>query len=183
MKATTKLGSTALAICEVVVGVLLLIDPVSFTKTILTVLGGILILMGAVSVAQYFRASPMRAATGKGLARGCIEAALGLFCITKSGWFLATFPVLTVVYGVVTLISGFSKLQWTVDMIRLGTKKWGAAAVSAGVTLLCSFIILAQPFYTTTILWKFIGAALIAEAVVDLVATVLAKPEENEIIW
>lgn len=183
MKATSKLGSIALAACEIVVGILLLIDPVSFTKTILAVLGGILILMGAASVIQYFRASPTRAATGKGLARGCIEAALGLFCITKNGWVMATFPVLTVVYGVVTLISGFTKLQWTVDMARLKMKKWGASAISAGVTLLCSFIILAQPFYTTTVLWKFIGAALIIEAVVDLVAAFLAKPGENEIIW
>ena len=183
MKRTSKLGSILLAVCEVIVGILLLIDPVSFTKTILTVLGVILIVMGVVSAVQYFRAAPIRAAAGKGLVRGCVEVALGVFCIAKSEWFLATFPVLTVVYGVATLISGFTKLQWTVDMIRLKMKKWGLAAVSSVVTVLCALVILANPFASTAVLWIFIGVALIVEAVADLIAAILMKPEENEIVY
>ncbi len=183
MKRTSKLGSIILAICEVIVGILLLIDPVSFTKTILSVLGVILIIAGVVCVVQYFRASPLRAAAGKGLARGCMVAALGAFCVANSGWFLAAFPVLTVIYGVGTLISGFVKLQWAVDMLRLKIKKWGLTAIGAVLTIACALVILGNPFRTTAILWMFAGAALILEAVVDLVATILAKPEENEIVW
>lgn len=182
MKATSKLGSVLLAVCEVIVGILLLIDPVSFTQSILTVLGVIFVVMGVVSVVQYFRASPVRAAAGKGLVRGCIEIALGVFCIANSGWFLAAFPVLTVIYGLGTLISGFVKLQWTVDMIRLRVKKWGLSAIGAALTIVCALIILGNPFQTTAILWMFAGAALIVEAIVDLIATFLMKPEENEII-
>lgn len=183
MKRTSKLGSILLAVCEVIVGILLLIDPVSFTRTILTVLGGILIIMGVVCVVQYFRASPVRAAAEKGLARGCVEVALGIFCIAKNRWFLVTFPVLTVIYGVATLISGFVKLQWTVDMARLKMNKWGMTGISATVTILCALVILARPFYSTTVLWKFAGAALIIEAAIDLLATIFVKPEENEIVY
>lgn len=182
MKSTSKLASVLMAICEVTAGVLLLIDPVSFTKVILIVLGGIFVIMGVVSAVQYFRATPLRAAAGKGLVRGCVEIAFGVFCIVKSNWFLATFPVLTVIYGVVTLVSGFTKLQWTVDMIRMKMRKWGLAALSAVVTILCAMVILGNPFASTTVLWMFIGIALIVEAVADLIAAILMRPEENEII-
>lgn len=182
MKSTSKLASVLLAIGEVAAGVLLLIEPVSFTKVILIVLGGIFVIMGVVSAVQYFRATPLRAAAGKGLVRGCVEIAFGVFCIVKSNWFLATFPVLTVIYGVVTLVSGFTKLQWTVDMIRMKMRKWGLAALSAVVTILCAMVILGNPFASTTVLWMFIGIALIVEAVADLVAAILMRPVENEVI-
>ena len=182
MKSTSKLVSILLAVCEVIIGVLLLIDPVSFTNAILRVLGGILIIMGVVSAVQYFRASPVRAAAGKGLARGCVEIALGVFCIVKSGWFLTMFPVLTILYGIVTLVSGFAKLQWTVDMLRLKMRKWGLAALSSVVTILCALVILANPFASAAVLWVFIGVALIIEAIADFIAAILMRPEENEII-
>ena len=182
MKSTSKLVSILLAVCEVIIGVLLLIDPVSFTNAISSVLGAILIVMGIVSAVQYFRASPVRAAAGKGLARGCVEIALGVFCVVKSGWFLTMFPVLTILYGIVTLVSGFAKLQWTVDMIRMKMRKWGLAALSAVVTILCAMVILGNPFASTTVLWMFIGIALIVEAVADLVAAILTRPAENEVI-
>lgn len=182
MKSTSKLVNVLMAICEVAAGVLLLINPVSFTKVILIVLGGIFVIMGVVSAVQYFRATPLRAAAGKGLVRGCVEIAFGVFCIVRSNWFLATFPVLTVIYGVVTLVSGFTKLQWTVDMIRMKMRKWGLAALSAVVTILCAMVILGNPFASSTVLWMFIGIALIVEAVADLIAAILMRPEENEVI-
>ena len=36
-------------------------------------------------------------------------------------WFLAAFPVLTVVYGSIILLTGIRKIQLAVDMARLKT--------------------------------------------------------------
>ena len=46
----------------------------------------------------------------------------GLFCMFRSGWFIAAFPVLTMLYGVATLVTAFGKLQWTADLLRLKHK-------------------------------------------------------------
>ena len=40
----------------------------------------------------------------------------------RSGWFIAAFPVLTMLYGVATLVTAFGKLQWTADLLRLKHK-------------------------------------------------------------
>lgn len=119
-----RVGSILLSLCEIVIGILLLIDPVGFTMGIVTFLGVVLLVGGLVNTVQYFRAKPEEAAQGRSLTLGLIEIALGLFCILKSGWFLATFPAFTMVYGIVTLATGIAKIQWAVDMIRMKKARW-----------------------------------------------------------
>ena len=61
-------------------------------------------------------------------------------------------------------------------------RKWGLAALSSVVTILCALVILANPFASAAVLWVFIGVALIIEAIADFIAAILMRPEENEII-
>lgn len=182
MKKPNRLTSILFAVCELIVGILLLIDPDGFTKSILVVLGAILTAMGIYNIIQYFRATVIRAAAGKGILRGCLSMTLGIFCIADPSWLLTIFPVLTVIYGVVILIAGFSKLQQLVDLLRMKTKRVGALAVSTALTLVFAFVILLNPFATMSVLWKFIGITLIVEAAADIVAACLMRYEENEII-
>lgn len=170
-----RMSSIILSLCEIVIGILLLVDPEGFTSGIITCLGIVLLLGGVVSVVQYFRSDAAAAAMEHGLTKGVIEIIVGAFCVVKSGWFIATFPVFTVVYGVVTLVLGIEKVQWTADMLRLKMKKWGLMAVNAVITLICAVIILSNPFSTTVVLWTFVAVSLIVEAVVDIIAAIFAK--------
>lgn len=176
MKRTSnKLGSIVLSLCEVVVGVLLLVNPVGFTKGILIALGCLLLILGLINIVRYFRTDPVEAAVKQELTRGCLAILAGLFCITQSGWFLAAFPLLTMLYGILILITGVGKVQWTVDRIRLHMRRWGWTAVSAVLTIGCAAVILCNPFATTEVLWGFIGVMLIVEAVADVLAAILTR--------
>ncbi|MCC8051806.1 MAG: hypothetical protein LIP10_14350 [Clostridiales bacterium] len=46
-------------------------------------------------------------------------------------------------------------------------KYWYISLISAMLTVLFAIIILANPFTTTAVLWKFTGIVLIVEAVID----------------
>lgn len=175
MKSSSKVCSILLSLCEAVVGILLLVDPVGFTKGILIFLGIALLLLGISNIVQYFREIPQVAAAKQGLARGCMEVLAGLFCVMKSGWFLNAFPLLTVLYGIGTLATGITKLQWTVDKLRLKVKKWVWTGLSAVLTIVCAVIILCNPFSSSTVLWIFIAVSLIVEAVVDILAVIFTK--------
>ena len=100
---------------------------------------------------------------------------MGLFCALKSEWFIATFPLLTVIYGVVTLMTGLSKVQWAIDMLRQKQKYWFVALIGALLTLVFAVLILCNPFSSTAILWTFIAISLIVEAVMDILAFVFGK--------
>lgn len=175
MNTTSRIGRIILALCEVVIGIILLVNPVGFTTGIITFLGVLLLLLGIASIVQYFRTVPEAAALEQRLARGLLMSAIGLFCIFNSGWFIAAFPLLTAVYGIITLITGIVKVQWTVDMVRMKVKKWFLVGINAVLTIVCAGIILCNPFSSAAVLWVFVAVTLIVEAILDLIGAIFTK--------
>lgn len=170
-----KQHANTLLLClfEILVGALLLIDPAKFTVTILTAFGIVLIVTGVISVIGYFGTDPVEAAASQSLFKGLLALLVGIFCVVRSDWFIVAFPVLAVLYGVVVLIVGLFKIQWTVDLVRMKLGKWVLPAVSAAVSLICGLVILGNPFGAAVALWIFTGVSLIVEAVLDIVALFL----------
>lgn len=174
-----NVGGIVAGVFELVVGILLLINPAVFTNGIIIAAGIVLCVAGIKFIVDYFRMDALRAAKSRALLKGLFCLLAGVFCIVKSRWFVATFPVLAVIYGVTLLVFGLSKVEATVDMIRLKIKKWFLAAISAVITIACSVVILMNPFYTTAVLWVFTGIALIVEAVLDIVVAIVGKGENT----
>lgn len=167
-----------MALIELTVGVLLLVKPAGFTAISLIVLGAALSVLGAAGVVRYFRTEPLQAARQQSLARGLALLTAGLFCALRAGWLVSLFPVLTALYGAVLFFTGLYKVQRAVDIHRLQLGSGLLAGISALATLLVSVIILLNPFAGTAALWIFIGAALIAEAILDVLACLKSQRSE-----
>ncbi len=165
---------------EVLVGVLLIIDPVGFTSGIIIAVGIGLLLGGMWQVIHYFKEEPEVAAKGQALLIGMIMLLGGGFFALKSSWLINVFPLLTILYGVGVLVSGLMKVQWTVDKLRMKKDYWYLMAISAAVSLVCSALILWNPFATTEVLWKFTAITLILEAVFDLIAIIAGGKEAEK---
>lgn len=175
LKSKRNTGNLVLCILEVLVGILLLVNPAGFTSGIIITVGVLLMLLGIRSIVSYFREEPEAAAAENGLCKGLVFLLFGLFCAFKSEWFIVTFPVLTVIYGMATLLTGIGKVQGTVDMIRQKQKRWFVALIGAVLTLVFSVLILCNPFASTEFLWTFIAVSLIIEAVVDILTFVFGR--------
>lgn len=169
-----NLGAIIACVIEVSIGVLLLLNPVGFTSVIIIALGIVFLLAGIVSMIRYFRTDAEQACMEQHFVKGLLGVMLGLFCCLNSEWFILTFPVLTIIYGVANLISGLFKAQFAVDAMRL-KKRWGWAAFSAVVTILFAVTILLNPFTSSIVLWEFTAIALIIEAVCDLLSTIFGN--------
>lgn len=164
-----------LCIAEAAVGILLLLHPVRFTTAIITVVGAALIVGGILNVVRYFKSSPEEAALGGLLGRGLISLAAGAFCAFNPQWFLAAFPVVAILYGVLVLLAGLTKVQFALDLFRLKVRMWWWSALSAVLSILCALIIIRNPFSSMAVLWWFAGISLIVEAVFDLVALLMGR--------
>ncbi len=180
MKAIKQNGNTIiLCVIEAVVGVLLLIDPVGFTAGIIIVAGIALMVSGLLDGIQYFRSRPEEAASGQLLMRGLVALLAGAFCTFNSQWFILTFPMITILYGVAVLVGGLSKVQIATDMLRARNSKWWWGAISAAVSIICAIVMISNPFTSTVALWWFIGISLIAEAIFDAVTLVMGRKNEG----
>ena len=160
---------------ELLVGILLLINPLGFTSAIIVILGIIFVVSGIVNIINYIKAEPLEAMYEQSLAKGLVLGLLGLFCMFRSEWFIITFPVLTILYGIIVLIAGLKKVQWTFDLLRIKRGNWFIVALSAILSILFGYIIIKNPFSSTTILWQFTGIVFIVESIFDIIAIVLSK--------
>lgn len=174
-----SLGGLAMSLAELIIGILLLINPVGFTSGIIVTLGVVMLFWGVGSVIKYFCTKPEKAAADRSLEKGLTTLLAGAFCTFRSHWFLATFPVLTWIYGVVILLIGMKKLQWMADSIRLKRSRWFLAGISAAASILCGIVIITSPFRTTALLWMFIGISLIVEAIFDMVGAIFGNREKR----
>ena len=167
-----------MSIAEVIIVIMLLVNPIGFTSGIIIAFGVVLMIMGIHKTVKYFRTEPEEAAVSQILVKGLLMLLAGVFCAFNSHWFIATFPVLTLVYGVVILITGITKVQWTIDIIRMKCSKWFWAAISAAISIVCGVVIITSPFSTTAVLWMFIGISLIVEAVFDMIGSIFGNREK-----
>lgn len=170
-----NLISILICIFEMIVGVLLLVDPVMFTSGIIMGGGIVLIVLGVLFIMKYFRVEPAVAAKEQTLVKGLALIIGGIFFVMNASWFLTLFPLLSILYGAVILLVGLSKIQAAVDLIRVKHEQWFWNAISAVITLICAAIILAKPFASTAVLWIFTGIVLIVEAGFDIVTIFLTN--------
>jgi len=169
-----------MSLVELIIGILLLVNPIGFTSGIIIAFGIVLMIMGISKTIKYFRTEPEKAAVSQILVKGLLMILAGAFCAFNSHWFIATFPVLTLVYGVVILITGITKIQWTIDIIRMKRSKWFWMVISAAISVLCGIAVITNPFSTTAVLWMFIGIALIVDAVFDMIGGIFGNRAKKE---
>jgi len=167
-KIKNSADSLLMCISEILIGILLLINPIGFTSAIIMILGIAMVILGVISTIGYFRAKPVQASLKNDLAKGLLLIVSGCFCFLKAEWFIVTFPVLTVLYGVMNIILGAGKIQHAVDMIRMKEKYWFIAMIGAALTIIFAVLILTNPFTSSAFLWTFIAVSLIVEAVMDI---------------
>lgn len=178
-KKPSWLGEVLVCVFEILVGILLLVNPIGFTSGIIIAAGLALGLMGLSSIIAYFRTEAEIAAQGQMLLKGMILLLAGVFCGFNSHWFVATFPILTLIYGIICLLLGLSKVENAADAIRLKNPRWYIAAINAVISLICAVVILNDPFTTTALLCSFTGIALIVEAVLDATTAIVLRIKAN----
>lgn len=168
-------------LCEIALGILLFINPMGFTEAVIKLAGAVMIISAVFEAVRYFRLPPMEAHLEQGFAKALMLLCAGLFCLLKTGWFLSTFPIFAFIYGVVILVCGIVRLQWTVDMIRVKADRWYISGIGALLTIVLAGIIIFNPFTATEVLWRFVAITLIISAVADILTLIFVHAVEKEI--
>lgn len=167
-----RFGGVVTAVCELGVGIALLINASWFSETCITIIGVVVAAMGIFELLGYFRMSPEDGMESMGMTKALLGLLAGFFCVFRTDWFTDTFKVLSMLYGVGMLLVGVRKLAGTVDMLRLKNGGWTWKLLSGAATTACAVVTLAVDFDGDG-MWIFIGVALIVLAVIDVAAMVM----------
>lgn len=167
-------GNTIVAgLAELLVGIPLFANPIGFTSGILTAIGAVLLVCGAICLIHYFNTEPVQAALEQDFSKGLILILLGGFLALRTQRIIAFFSLLTHLYGVAILILGVVKLQQGVDLLRLKERYWFLAAVNAVLAILFAAVLLSSPFASTIVLLRVAAISLIVEAVLDVMVLIM----------
>lgn len=172
-------NSTLMSVVEFVIGLILLFRPKGFTSVIIVSLGIVLILLGAISTVNYFRTEKSEAMKTNLLSKGLLCLIIGAFFAFNSKWFIMTFPLATVLYGIFMLLLGVVKFQNAADSFRFKMKYWYINLIAAVLTVFSSVMIITNPFTSTEFVWKYIAIALLVEAALDILSYLLSNNSEK----
>ncbi len=157
-------NSGIICLIEIIVGVLLLLDPQSFISYILIIAGAFIAVTGVISLIKYFVAKPEESEKG-GLTGALVSLSIGAFLIIKNNIATAWITIITVIFGAAILYTGYQKLEKAVEKMR-SKQYFLVSLISALVTIL--FAVLIIFVIPDKAIWLFIGIALIVEAAIDL---------------
>ena len=172
---TSKIGNILLCIAEIIVGVLLLVNPDAVTSAFIIGAGAVMILTGIVFCTLYFVGEAEKMVIKQLLFKGLLLIILGILCVTQYGILLAALPFVTWVYAIAMLILAAYKVQCTVDILRLSGIRWYFPAISAALAVVLALFILLNPNTAMNIVWGFMGVSIILEARLEIATIILLK--------
>jgi len=168
-KLNGKWENIIISLCEIVVGILILIKPLKFTAGIIAAAGIMCVLLGLKYGVKYFRMDIIRASSQRDFFKALVMIGSGVFLVFGSGWLSATQQILNIVYGIALLLLSAEKVQWAVNLLRWQKPYWYVTGISAVLTVVMAILMLLNPF-PGQIVWIVLGISLIAEAILDMVA-------------
>lgn len=147
-------------------GITLLIWPGLFLRFACNIIGALLIAFGVVTLIGELR-MPDRSMFTMGF--GVVITAVGVVIIANPEMVSSIIPV---VFGLILLFDGVSNIRQALGLRRFEVGNWAFLLLLGIVTLALGAVILLHPYGTAELAFRVMGAALIYNALSDLIIAV-----------
>lgn len=164
-----KTGYIVMSLVFCAVGVLFIVRPGLSAGLIGRALGAAMILFGAVKLVGYCSRDLYRLAFQYDLGFGLLLIALGALVLARPAGVL---DFIFTALGIVVLTDGLYKVQIAVDARRFGISAWWLTLVLAIAAGAVGLALVFRPWDSARVLTILLGAALLAEGILNLCVAV-----------
>ena len=164
-----KAGYIVMSLVFCAAGALFIVKPEFSATAISRTLGAAMIVFGIVKLGGYFSKDLFRLAFQYDLGFGLLLIALGILVLAKPAGAL---DFIFAALGIAILTDGLFKVQIAVDAKRFGIPSWWLTLALAIVTGLVGLALVFRPWDSVRLLTALLGAALLAEGVLNLCVAV-----------
>ena len=151
----------------IVLGVLMVVFPERSGDFICRAVGAILCVMGVFRVIAYFAYDRSELFGSFALVQGAAFIGFGVYFLARPQ-FLAAF--LTVALALVLIIGGVMKLQYAIDLARMGSSLWWIELIGAIVMTALGVVTFLDPFEAASGLMIFIGISFLVDGIWDMIS-------------
>lgn len=159
------------AVIMVVLGLVLVIWPDFLGEMLCYLLGGALILMGAIQLIGFLRGERLGLYNKFSMLMGIVLVLLGIWICAQPHIVLSIIPV---VVGVLVILHGLMDIQYTLDIKRTGNTKWWIALIAAILTLAIGLVLVFKPFAAYETMMILLGVAMLYDGGSDLVLLIFS---------
>ena len=150
-------------------GILFIARPQLSAVIIGRMLGAAMIVFGAIKLVGYFSKDLFRLAFQYDLGFGLLLIALGVLVLVKPAGVL---DFIFIALGIAILTDGLFKVQIAVDSKQFGISTWWLTLILAIATGIVGLALVFRPWDSARLLTVLLGAALLAEGVLNLCVSV-----------
>lgn len=138
-----------ISILLIVLGGFLIIKPDEILKTLIQVMGIILLLCGAIDFMSYFKMSDEEKLFNYGIMKGILELCIGILFIFK---FEALIDIFSIIIGLIIIFINLFKLQLSLNLKQVENTKWFTGVIISTISLILGVVIILDPFGSTKML-------------------------------
>lgn len=164
-----KAGYIVMSLVFCAAGVLFIARPDLSAVVITRSLGASMIVFGCIKLVGYFSRDLFRLAFQYDLGFGLLLIALGILVLAKPAGVL---DFLFTALGIAILTDGLFKVQIAMDSRQFGISTWWLTMALAIVTGVVGLTLVFRPWGSAKLLTVLLGAALLAEGVLNLCVAV-----------
>jgi len=157
------------AIIMVVLGLVLVIWPRILGFMLCYLLGGALILMGAIQLVGFLRSERIGFYNKFSMLMGIVLVLLGIWICVRPDIVLSIIPVIV---GILVFLHGLMDVQYTLDIKKAENTKWWLALIAAILTIVVGLLLVCKPFAAYEVSMVLLGVAMLYDGGSDLVLLV-----------
>lgn len=151
-----------------ILGILLFIKSDDTIVAISYLVGGIIIILGVLALVNYFKKNERDFSTSFNIIYGIITIVFGIFILSNPKMVASVIPF---VIGACILIKSSFKIAYSIELKNHNIDFWKGALITSVISALVGVIMVFNPFKTSVIVFKIIGAAIIIYSVLDIVSS------------
>ena len=160
-----KANYTVSAIVCVIIGLVLVIWPGTSTQVVCKVLGGVLLVYGALQILLYLFAKEKSFYHQGMLVLGIIFAVIGAWILVKPEMIIAAVPV---IMGIIIIAHGLHNAVQAIRLKGLNYEKWWLALLLGVLTVVLGGVLVYNPFTVVDTVVRISGAFLVYDGLSDM---------------
>ncbi|MBQ6477140.1 MAG: DUF308 domain-containing protein [Bacilli bacterium] len=159
-------------------GVLLIIKSEETVISISYIVGGALVLLGAIGIIDYIRKLRTELKSELDLVYATVTIILGVLIIMHPK---AIGSIIPFVLGIIIIINSSTKLNYALQLKKQDHNLWKSTLLVSLLTTICGLVLIFNPFQAASLITRIVGIIILIYAILDIVSSLTIRKNINKI--
>ena len=167
------------SILFLIFGLFLVFQTENVIRTVSIIMGGLLLVIGIVPIANYFKNRIHNFFSSAGLLYGVFSTVAGLMILFNTKILATIIPILS---GVWMIVNSVNKIQIAMELRDNKVSSWLITFIFAIIILISGAFLIINPFASAVLLGKTVGIVIIIYTVLDIADSIIIRIKAKDVI-